>query len=299
MFVNGQSGTAPASPSKQAEKMRALSSPSRQRREKVVTEGISKGTIDWVIHYSKQSPGPGSYKVDQASKALLGPTGGRFSKSNPLSEVDRMVMDAKTKPGPGHYKLKDLGDSGQGRKFSTANPITEVDRMVLEAKHKPGPGAYGPLLVDEKGKKMLGEAACTMSKSKPMSDVDWVMKRSKEVPGPGEYHLPGTGDGVAGGSFSTANPKSSIDWAVHESNSKPGPGQYAINDNVHSGGKFSVASPMSEVDRLVLDAKNKPGPGQYDIQDHLTRKVGHTGKFPFVYRPKDPSKAHLTKGGCD
>jgi hypothetical protein len=38
------------------------------------------------------------------------------------------------------------------------------------------------------------------------------------------------------------------------------------------------------------------GPGDYNINDAATRTQGHTGKFPFVYRPLEPERYHLAKG---
>lgn len=39
-----------------------------------------------------------------------------------------------------------------------------------------------------------------------------------------------------------------------------------------------------------------PGPGEYNINESQTRKSGHSGKFPFVFKPRDPSLQHLAKG---
>ena len=113
--------------------------------------------------------------------------------------------------------------------------------------------------VDNKGRKMMGMNTGGFSTANPMTQIDILEKRAAEVPGPGEYHIPGVGDCTSGQLFSTANPKSHIDWAVFE-------------------------------------AKTKPGPGQYGAPKRQYIEKGGSGKFPFVYRPKDPSKAHLAKG---
>ena len=106
---------------------------------------------------------------------------------------------------------------------------------------------------------MMGMNTGGFSTANPMTQIDILEKRAAEVPGPGEYHIPGVGDCTSGQLFSTANPKSHIDWAVFE-------------------------------------AKAKPGPGQYGAPKRQYIEKGGSGKFPFVYRPKDPSKAHLAKG---
>ena len=140
------------------------------------------------------------------------------------------------------------------------------------------------------------------STANPMTQIDILEKRAAEVPGPGEYHIPGVGDCTSGQLFSTANPKSHIDWAVFEAKAKPGPGQYAVDkafkaaNDSKGGGSFSTANPKSHIDWAVFEAKTKPGPGQYGAPKRQYIEKGGSGKFPFVYRPKDPSKAHLAKG---
>ena len=121
--------------------------------------------------------------------------------------------------------MKGVGSAEGGRKFSTANPLSEVDRLIMEARHKPGPGQYGPLLVDFKGRSVLANTTGGFSTAQPLGELDWLAKRARDVPGPGQYHLPGTGDGFNGGKFSTPSPKSDVDWLIHEAKSKPGPGQ--------------------------------------------------------------------------
>eukprot|EP00615_Pteridomonas_danica_P006132 CAMPEP_0114343302 /NCGR_PEP_ID=MMETSP0101-20121206/10489_1 /TAXON_ID=38822 ORGANISM="Pteridomonas danica, Strain PT" /NCGR_SAMPLE_ID=MMETSP0101 /ASSEMBLY_ACC=CAM_ASM_000211 /LENGTH=709 /DNA_ID=CAMNT_0001477925 /DNA_START=20 /DNA_END=2149 /DNA_ORIENTATION=- len=378
-----QNTSPPTNPKEQSMKMKSLSSPSRKPRDKVVTEGISKSSIDWIQYYGKQTPGPGEYEVDKASKVLIGPTGGRFSKAKPLSHVDVLINDASKKPGPGAYKLKGGVDLISGGAFSTASPLTDVDRLAMEAKLKPGPGEYGPLLVDAKGRTMLGRGR-TWSKAKPLSDVDVLINDASKKPGPGAYKLKGGVDLISGGAFSTASPLTDVDRLAMEAKLKPGPGEYGpllvdakgrtmlgrgrtwskakplsdvdvlINDaskkpgpgayklkggvDLISGGAFSTAAPLTEVDRLMLDSSRKPGPGEYGAPynprkdsigntgkfstsvpltevDRLIKDAsqkpgpgeygapkkffvenGGSGKFPFVYHPKDTKLSHLSKG---
>ena len=294
----GGGGSAAGSPKSwkaQTQRMTQLSVPTRDVRGKVVTEGVSKTEAEWLMYNAAQTPGPGQYPQKGAADLI---PGGRFSKATPLSEVDRMVMEARNKPGPGQYKQKGAAELTPGGRFSTALPLSEVDRLVLESRHKPGPGAYGHITLDHTGHKLLGEGGQGFSKSAPPSHTELLMKRAAQTPGPGAYKLKGADELIPGGGFSTATPLSEVDRLVMEARNKPGPGQYKLKGaaELTPGGRFSTASPLSEVDRLVMESRNKPGPGQYGAPNKVARNTGGSGRFPFVYRPKDPKLKHLTKG---
>jgi len=291
----GGGGGSPKSWKAQTQRMTQLSVPTREIREKVVTEGVSKTEAEWLMYNAAQTPGPGAYKQKGAAELI---PGGRFSKASPLSEVDRLVMEARNKPGPGQYKQKGAAELTPGGRFSNAAPLSEVDRLVLESRHKPGPGAYGHINLDHTGHKLLGEGGQGFSKSAPPSHTEILMKRAAQTPGPGQYRLKGADELIPGGGFSTATPLSEVDRMVMEARNKPGPGQYKQKGaaELTPGGRFSTASPLSEVDRLVMESRNKPGPGQYGAPNKAARNTGGSGRFPFVYRPKDPKLKHLTKG---
>ena len=78
----GGSGTARSSRAASMERLERLSEPVR-RREKVVSDGIAKTELDWVEHRAKQTPGAGSYELDNAYQV----TGGKFNMSKAKSEV--------------------------------------------------------------------------------------------------------------------------------------------------------------------------------------------------------------------
>ncbi len=338
----GDGGRAAYRPSSaaQVKRMKELSSPGHVR-ERVVTEGISKSTADWVVFYAKQTPGPGQctffcsspffrsflsqlsmtriylrassrsfssilsllsfYCIDYIPGIGDTSDGQTFSTANPLSHIDVLERRAATTPGPGQYHIPGVADSTSGQGFSTANPKTEVDFMVYESRSKPGPGQY-KISVDNKGRKMMGMNTGGFCRATRFSHIDCAVYEGKSKPGPGQYHIPGVADSTSGQGFSTANPKSHIDWAVYEGKSKPGPGQYAVDkafkamNDSRGGGSFSTAFPKSQVDFLCHEAAQKPGPGQYGAPKRPYIEKGGSGKFPFVYRPKDPSKAHLAKG---
>ncbi len=95
-----------------------------------------------------------------------------------------------------------------------------------------------------------------------------------------------------------SNPKSDIDWKIHTAKQLPGPGHYSAEGVERSGstGRFNLSNPKSDLDWKIHTAKQLPGPGDYAVKDEVTRRASHTGKFPFVYRPLNPSHAHLAKG---
>eukprot|EP00614_Pseudopedinella_elastica_P022892 CAMPEP_0172614980 /NCGR_PEP_ID=MMETSP1068-20121228/55745_1 /TAXON_ID=35684 /ORGANISM="Pseudopedinella elastica, Strain CCMP716" /LENGTH=569 /DNA_ID=CAMNT_0013419959 /DNA_START=120 /DNA_END=1829 /DNA_ORIENTATION=- len=283
----------PQTPNKkaQADKMSSLSSPTK-KKDKVVTEGIAKSSVDWTIHLAKQSPGPGQYNIAQSERP---PSGGKFNHSNPKSDVEVRMDRARAVPGPGQYKIPGVGSGAGGRKFSTAKPLSDVDVKIATAKTIPGPGQYGQLKIDTKGNAMLKNTGAGFSTSMPLSDVDVMQMRAKQIPGPGQYKLKGTSEQITGGTFSNAKPKSDLDWKIYEAGQKPGPGSYNIPSSLQKGQRFSTANPKSDLDFKIIEATKKPGPGHYMINDHMTRPSSHTGKFPFVYKPKDPTKAHLAK----
>lgn len=295
-FINTTSSR-PPSAAMQKQSIKRLSSPARSR-EKVTTEGISKTSVEWVEFYAKQTPGPGQYEVSKAEQKLLGPSGGRFSKAKPKTDVEVLEDRARAVPGPGQYNLPGTGAGIGGGVFSTACPLSDVDVKIKDASSKPGPGQYGDLPVDTRGRLLKGRGR-TISKSKPLSDVDVRIMEASRKPGPGQYKLPGLGSGVGGGAFSTAKPLSDVEVKMIDAASKPGPGHYGAprdprKDVASKGRKFSTAYPLSDVQIKMNDAASKPGPGQYGSPKKPV-KEGHTGKFPFVYKPKDPKKAYLAK----
>ena len=85
--------------------------------------------------------------------------------------------------------------------------------------------------------------------------------------------------------------------AVIDAASKPGPGEYRIKGGAElvPGGKFSGAKPKSETERQIEMKAKQPGPGQYGAPKPLYFNKGGSGKFPFVFVPKDPKLKHLTK----
>jgi hypothetical protein len=141
-FINAEAAPLPSYEG-QRTRMKALCVPSRAPVPKVETDGIGKGSIDWIEHFARQMPGPGAYEVQKAADLMFGPRGGRFSKSEPLSDVDRLVIDSASKPGPGEYKIKGGAELTPGGRFSGARPKSDHELFIERTKNQPGPGAYG------------------------------------------------------------------------------------------------------------------------------------------------------------
>jgi hypothetical protein len=157
----------------------------------------------------------------------------------------------------------------------------------LRASQLPGPGEYKPKTIQSSGG--------SFSTAKPKSDLEWKIYHAQNLPGPGEYKIPD--QKKSGGSFSTANPKSDLEWKIYYAQKLPGAGEYTTTAPMTpSGGKFNQSKPKSDLDWTIYNAKQSPGPGQYKVNDSATRASSHSGKFPFVYKPTDPNKAHLAKG---
>eukprot|EP00613_Pedinella_sp_CCMP2098_P034942 CAMPEP_0171746368 /NCGR_PEP_ID=MMETSP0991-20121206/38753_1 /TAXON_ID=483369 /ORGANISM="non described non described, Strain CCMP2098" /LENGTH=837 /DNA_ID=CAMNT_0012346095 /DNA_START=20 /DNA_END=2533 /DNA_ORIENTATION=+ len=280
----GSVGAGEDSPSHR--RLSALSQPARVR-EKSISDGIAKSHLDWVIHNAKQSPGPAEYRPDGAG---FSPSGGKFNASRAKSELEWVMHRAKMSPGPGEYKIADTRrDSGA---FSTAKPKTDLDWAIHRAGQTPGPGEYKPGNLDE-----LKTGA--FSTANPKSDLEWTIHRAKQLPGPGEYKIADKKHNS--GAFSTANPKSDLDWVIHNASLTPGPMEYRPGGDAGSpvsGGKFNAGRSKSELEWVMHRASQVPGAGSYDLAraDKLTQKSGHTGQFPFVYKPTTAAHAHLAKG---
>ncbi|EKX34384.1 hypothetical protein GUITHDRAFT_119466 [Guillardia theta CCMP2712] len=87
-------------------------------------------------------PGPGQYALPNiATTKKNGPSVGKIGKASLM--VGSMYNFVPDTPAPDHYynpKYSSLVDSG-GR-FSISSPISELDRIVRDARSKPGPGNY-------------------------------------------------------------------------------------------------------------------------------------------------------------
>lgn len=287
-----QSSYKPSAPD-QRNKMDSLSRPKSAPRNKVITDGIAKSEIDWIIFNAKKTPGPGEYDV-RASEQALTAKPGKFSESRPQSTLDMAIKAARASPGPGHYDTigyMDREKKKHGVRFSDARPKSDVDWMIINASKCPGPGQYG----DADPYKPSGGR---FNLSNPKSDVDWTIHNALQSPGPGQYNaaLSDVEAGKGGGRFSTAKPKSDIEWKIIEAAQTPGPGAYAtpsIADGKNGGVKFSDSKTKSDLEFRMHLAGKVPGPGAYEVPSLLGAGTG--GKFPFVYKPQEKHLMHLTK----
>jgi hypothetical protein len=122
---------------------------------------------------SQQSVSPHSR---EGSKGYLqySARGGKFSVSNPKSDVEWKILRAAQIPGPGSYGAAPLRMGGG--KFSTCKPKSDTDWIVLRASQIPAPGQYKlPDTTLVSGGKF--------SQSRPKTSLDWAIYNGKKTPG--------------------------------------------------------------------------------------------------------------------
>jgi len=275
-----------------AARLQSLSRPLR-RREKSISDGIAKSYMAEIEWRAKQTPSAADYDTESCYKNRDTSKGGKFSEARPKSEMDWAVINAARRPGPGEYSAEpsDASKRIKGGRMSLAVTKTHLDVLMEASAKSPGPGAY-------KAAENHVYGGGKFSEARPKSEMDWAIIRASKTPGPGEYK----GDAYVikgGGKFSEARPKSEMDWALLNAQRSPGPGEYSADHDASQrlpGGRFSMAETKSALEWTIHRAKQTPGPGAYKINDDAVRKSGHTGKFPFVFKPTNPAQAHLAKG---
>mmetsp|Transcript_17731 Transcript_17731/g.40116 ORF Transcript_17731/g.40116 Transcript_17731/m.40116 type:complete len:336 (-) Transcript_17731:926-1933(-) len=102
----------------------------------------SPSEVDVICKRTAKVPGPGQYALPNiATIKKSGPSVGKIGKASLM--VGSMYNFVPDTPAPDHYynpKYSSLVDSG-GR-FSISSPISELDKIVRDARSKPGPGNY-------------------------------------------------------------------------------------------------------------------------------------------------------------
>ena len=84
----------------------------------------------------------------------------------------------------------------------------------------------------------------------------------------------------------TFRAKSELDWVIHRAKESPGPGECKLTQQPHlqqHSHYFSSDSLLSWLSSPIDNVK-------------LPNNSGHTGKFPFVFKPTNPAQMHLAKG---
>ena len=184
----------------------------------------AKSALDWVIHNSKQTPGPGEYSLDYPR-----PKTGRFSVARPKGYLDWVELRAKEIPAPDAYTLPGLGSaSGRpGGKFSEARPKSYIEMEEYRAKQLPSPAEYRPKLLRKHHPAKFNE-------SRPKSHVDWVVYFSKQLPSPNQYKIHGktrynaSSEVAPGGRFTSSKRPSFIDLELHRVSDHPSPCDYNV-----------------------------------------------------------------------
>jgi len=111
-----------------------------------------KSEMDWVRYRAKQLPAPGDYFNNQ-SFSSLNRSGGSWSKYKPKSDVEIAMDRARKQPGPGEYTIVLKPDTTSAT-FGDAEPMSELDRVILNASRSPAPGVNQPDNVPKRPKKL-------------------------------------------------------------------------------------------------------------------------------------------------
>ena len=111
-----------------------------------------KTEMDWVRYRAKQLPAPGDYYNAETS-STLNKAGGSWSKYLPKSDVEIMMDRARKQPGPGEYSPIYKPDTTTAA-FGDAEPMSEIDRVILNASRTPAPGQNQPDNVPKRAKKL-------------------------------------------------------------------------------------------------------------------------------------------------
>ena len=313
--------------------MNRLSKPVGLVMKKAVTDGKAKTAVEWAEYYGGQSPGPGEYDV--VRKPNWKPeAAGKFGRGKlPISDIDRRVKEGV--PGPGQYDLlgylarQKSGEScvkmAKGRMMKS-----DIDWKVCYAKGQPGPCHYA--INDEVTSRVKGGR---FSKGTVKSDIDWKVLAAREgSPGPGAY-VTGSSTSLTKGSRISKSERwqynqlqqqqqqqqqqkqkqqrqrqqkggngPAIPMGVEEEHDSdphrsPGPGAYnvlAVDKAMAFKGAPKMASgkaSKSDVEWRIYEHGSAPGPGHYALPSTLVKASG--GRFPMVYTPQEPEKAHLAK----
>mmetsp|Transcript_24841 Transcript_24841/g.32349 ORF Transcript_24841/g.32349 Transcript_24841/m.32349 type:complete len:599 (-) Transcript_24841:80-1876(-) len=253
--------------------------------DKVVTDGTDKTMWDLIELKGSRAPGPGDYNSEASLKKMEAPSGGRFNMSRPKSDIEWNIKRSSELPDPGSYVHGSPKTSG-GR-FNMSMPLSDIEVRILRAKESPGAGQYQV----EGRPDSRGGGRFNVSKSK--TDIEWKIYNAKQLPGPGEYQVKAPIQ--RGGRFNEARPQTDVEVQIRRASETPGPGEYKTADNKLSGGRFNVSNPKSDIEQQIFDAQFVPGPSDYMIKDNIVRRSGHTGKFPFVYKPNAEATPSLKK----
>ena len=106
-----------------------------------------------------------------------------FSTAYPMTNLERIILDASRAPGPSEYQDPSKPRILPGGEFSTANPKNDVDWIIYRSKNIPGPSAYKPRSMRS------GNGATKISDANPNNYLDWAIYYSKQTPGPSEYDI--------------------------------------------------------------------------------------------------------------
>ena len=292
----------------QRKKMNRLSKPVGTVMKKVVTNGKAKTAVEWAEYHAGQSPGPGEYDVTR--RANWKPeAAGKFGKGKlPVSDIDRRVKE--NVPGPGEYDLigyLDREKSKEGCVKLTKGTLmkSDIDWKICYAKDQPGPSDYE--ICDSLTSRIRGGR---FNKGHPKSDIDWrCLAARHSSPGPGAY-VTGSSTSLTKGSriskserwryrraAASASPTGVEEEKIFEGT--PGPGTYDVDAVAKclafkGGPKMAAGKPSkSDVEWRIYEHGTTPGPGHYLLPSTLTKTSG--GRFPMVYTPQEPEKAHLAK----
>jgi hypothetical protein len=259
---------------------------------KAITDGAAKTVWEATEAEARQKPGVGDYDTTAAHRAQVERRlRGKFNGAVVPTALEVELARNAQVPGPGAYDAPPR--VVRGGKFSTAVVPTDVEWKMAAAAKLPGPGAY-----DTSAAKPPPSGGKFSSAVVP-SDVELKMAAAAKLPGPGAYPGVRADGGVGGGKFNAAVVPSELEWIEKRAGLTPGPCAYDTAPSAATkGGKMSATSPPTELEWIEKRGSSTPGPGAYDVRaaSNHTLPSGHTGKFPFVWRPLDPKMAKFAKG---
>jgi len=241
---------------KQAQRMSQLCLPrSHTRVQKVKTNGISKGALDWHVHYASQIPGPGQYKIEDVRANITRV----FIHSGP-AERTLVAKESKDKahlPGPFDYDAipKNRVTHGYMGVKTWIKPPKDDDDAAAPASQAVGPAVpdYRPTVRAHS----FGSATGALARQ--------PKKKKTNGPGPGQYNTTQRRPQSAGPAFGTGPRSMFDDPRCRQGEATPGPGAYAQPKARKSGGYISTHKGYNAHDRKLREAAKLPGPGSYDI----------------------------------
>lgn len=204
-------------PSTQRWSVDTLSAP-RSVQPKVRPSRQRKTALDWQIRHTRDTPGPGHYRVPDPDKGNLI---GHFSDHHNPSALERLTRMKAQLPGPQDYSVQSR-HMERGVSFPRGRGLSPLDEAMKNAMMVPGPGEYRQSMrASVTGGRFSKGAVGYYGEASRAQIVHEV------TPGPTEYQDGRSTMGtVSGGRINDAEPMSTLDQVEWRASQTPGPGEY-------------------------------------------------------------------------